>query len=206
MKLRLRYRGPLIATVLSLCATASLLSPPPAASQAQFVVKPVVEKKITQLPGGPLYWRVENFATLAQAQSAASPMSLAAEVDGKVWMFTLGAQGGSTPGGTKVAEVGPVATVTATEYLMRISRAGGPPGATAAVHSHPGSEAYYVLAGRLGVRTPSNVAYADAGQPLNGFAPDTPLEVSSSGTTNLDQFVMFLVDATKPFSSPAQLH
>jgi hypothetical protein len=31
------------------------------------------------------------------------------------------------------------------------------------------------------------------------------MEVSSNGTTDLDQFVMFLVDATKPFTSPAEL-
>jgi hypothetical protein len=206
MKLRLCYRGRLIAALLSLCAIAvSLLLPPPAAGQGEFVVKPVVEKKITQLPDGPLYWRIENFATLAQAQSAAGPTSLAAEVDGKVWMFTLARQGGATPGGTKVVEIGPVPALSAPEYLLRISRAGGPPGSKAAVHSHPGSEAYYVLAGRLGIRTPHGAASADAGQPLNGFAPDTPLEVSSSGTSDLDQFVMFLVDATRPFSSPAKL-
>jgi hypothetical protein len=31
-----------------------------------------------------------------------------------------------------------------------------------------------------------------------------PMEVSSSGTTNLDQLVMFLFDATKPASVPAK--
>ncbi|HZD40887.1 MAG TPA: hypothetical protein VE131_09215 [Terriglobales bacterium] len=33
------------------------------------VVKPVVEKKINQLPAGPLYWRLENFPTLAKARA-----------------------------------------------------------------------------------------------------------------------------------------
>jgi hypothetical protein len=31
------------------------------------------------------------------------------------------------------------------------------------------------------------------------------MEVASSGTSDLDQLVMFLVDATRPFSSPAKL-
>jgi hypothetical protein len=37
-------------------------------------------------------WRIENFPTLDQTQSAAasSPTSLAATVSGKVWLFTLG--------------------------------------------------------------------------------------------------------------------
>jgi hypothetical protein len=40
---------------------------------------------------------------------------------------------------------------------------------------------------------------------MNGHAPDTPMEVFSSGTTPLSQLVMFVVDATRPFSSPAKL-
>jgi hypothetical protein len=31
------------------------------------------------------------------------------------------------------------------------------------------------------------------------------MEVSSTGTTDLSALVMFVVDATKPFSSPADL-
>ena len=44
------------------------------------------------------------------------------------WLFTLGPQGGATHGGSKVAEIGPVAPITAPEYLLRINNAGGPPG------------------------------------------------------------------------------
>ena len=76
--------------------------------QEKFVVKPLAEKKLAQLPAGPLYWRIENFATLAQAQAAAGLTALAAEADGKAWLFTLGAKGGSTPGGQEVAEIGPI--------------------------------------------------------------------------------------------------
>jgi len=42
----------------------------PLASAQGFVIKPVAEKKVQQLPPGPLYWRVENFPTLADAQAA----------------------------------------------------------------------------------------------------------------------------------------
>ncbi len=99
---------------------------PAAAAEGVYVVKPVAEKKVKQLPAGPLYWRVENFPTLAQAQAAIPPdrwnpdtvshdvaTSLATEVAGKAWLLTLGPKGGSTPGGTKVAEIGPVPPITA---------------------------------------------------------------------------------------------
>ena len=98
--------------------------PSNAAAQQKFEIKSVAEKKLKQLPAGPLFWRVENFPTLAQAQAAAGETSLAAEVSGKVWLFTLGPKGGATSGGSKVAEIGPVPPITAPEYLLRINHAG----------------------------------------------------------------------------------
>ncbi len=94
--------------------------------------------------------------------------------------------------------------LVAPEYLLRINHAGGPPGAKTPVHTHPGSEAFYVLAGRLGQRTPHGVGYADAGQTMNGHGADMAMEVFSAGTSDLDQLVMFMVDATRPFSSSAK--
>jgi hypothetical protein len=98
-----------------------------------------------------------------------------------------------------------VPSIAAPEYLLRINHTSGPPGAKTAVHSHSGSEAAYVLAGRLGQRTPQGVAYAEAGQPKNGHGAGLPMVVFSAGATDLDQLVMFVVDATQPFSSPAEM-
>ena len=188
---------------VGLFVMAYLLSPA-AAQQSPLVIKPVAEKKVAQLPKGLLYWRIEALPTLSEAQAAAGPTALAAEVSGKVWLFTLGPRGGATPGATKVAEVGPVPPLNAPEILLRINHANGPPGAKTPVHTHPGSEAFYVLAGRLGQRTPHGTSFAEAGQAMNGHGADMPMEVFSAGTTPLDQLVMFVVDATRPFSSPAK--
>jgi quercetin dioxygenase-like cupin family protein len=201
---------------LVVLASASLLLSFHAGAQQAYTVKPVVEKKIKELPTGPLYWRVENFATLEQAQAAAGAVwnpnnvryeeapALAAEVAGKVWLFTLGPKGGSTPGATQVTEIGPVASITAPEYLLRINHSSGPPGAKTPVHTHPGSEAFYVVSGRLGQRTRQGVSYVESGGSMSGHPADTPMEVSNSGTTDLSTLVMFVVDATKPFSVPAK--
>ena len=176
------------------------------AAQAQtFEITPVAEKKVSQLPPGPLFWRIDTFATLAEAQAAASPTALAAEVAGKAWLFTLGAPGGSSPGGSKVAEIGPVPSITAPEYLLRVVRSGGPPGAETPVHTHPGSETFYVLSGELSQKTPEGVNRVSAGQSMPGHPPNTPMQVSSSGTSDLSALVMFVNDATKPFSSPATM-
>ncbi len=194
----------IVVLALSLCAVGLLLLPSTATAQPKFDIKPVAEKKLKQLPAGPLYWQVENFPTLAQARAAERPTSLASEVAGKVWLFTLGPRGGSTRDGSKIVEIGPVPPITAPEYLLRINNAGGPPGARTPVHTHPGSEAFYVLAGQLGQKTPHGVSHIDIGQSMPGHGPDTPMEVFSSGTSDLNALVMFVVDAAKPFSSPAK--
>lgn len=204
---------------IALAAAGSLLPLSPAAAQQKFVVKPVAQKKVKQLPAGPLYWRIENFPTLAQAQAVAdgkrwnpdtvsddANTSLAAEVDGKAWLFTLGPKGGAADGGTRVAEIGPVPPIAAHEYLLRVNSTGGPPGVKTPVHVHPGSETFYVLSGRLGQRTPGGVSYVEAGQSMLGHAANTPMEVFSGGTGDLHALVMFVVDADKPFSIRAEFH
>ena len=188
--------------IFSLCAL-GLMTSAAMSADVKFAVEPVVEKKVKELPSGPLYWRLENFPTLTQAQDAAGPTSLAAEVAGKVWLFTLGPKDGSTPGGTKVVEIGPVPPVSASEYLLRVNRAGGAPGVKTAIHTHPGPEAFYVLAGKLGQKTPQGVSYVEAGATMVGHGADTPMEVFNAGTSDLDELAIFVVDANRPFSSPA---
>jgi quercetin dioxygenase-like cupin family protein len=182
-------------------------APPTVAKPAPpaLVIKPLAEKRVTELPSGPLFWRLENFPTLAQASTAASAMSLAAEAGGKVWLFTLGPAGGATTGGTKVAEIGPIPRVAATEYLLRINQSSGPPGSVTSVHTHPGAEAFYVLAGETTSRTPQGLKRVGTGESVAGHESDTPMQVSSSGTKDLLGLVMFVVDANRPFSSPAKL-
>jgi len=197
----MKLRTAIIHSIIGLALALGLSLP---AAAQKFEIKPVAEKKVKQLPSGTLYWRLENFPTLAQAEAAAGATSLAAEVAGKVWLFTLGEKGGATRGGSKVVEIGPVPPINASEYLLRINRAGGSPGAKTPVHTHPGSEAFYVLTGRLGQKTPHGTSYTEAGQGMNGHGPDTSMEVFSAGTTDLDQLVMFVVDAARSFSSPAK--
>jgi quercetin dioxygenase-like cupin family protein len=157
------------------------------------------------LPTGPLYWRVETFPTLEAAQAASGPTSLVAQTDGKTWLFTLGRKSNATPGATMVTQIGPVPEIRAPEYLLRINRAGGPPGAATPQHTHPGSESFYVLTGQLSQRTLNGTARIDPGQGVTGQTPGIVMQVSSSGSTDLSALVMFVVDATKPFSAPGKI-
>ena len=179
------------------------LSAPVAMAQAEFKVAPVAEKTVTELPTGPLYWGIETFPALAEAEAAAGPLSLATEAGGKAWLFTLGPKGAPTQRGTAVAEVGPLEDVAAQEYLLSIREGTAPAGVKTMVHTHPGTEAFYVLEGQLTFRTKSGVDVVDAGKTLAGVGPDTPMEASSTGTADLHELIMFIVDPGKPFASPA---
>ena len=199
----------LIGMVVVFASAFCLLPSAAVAQQAlpagSLAIKVLAEKKVAQLPAGPLFWRLENFPTLAQAQAAAGPTALASEAQGKVWLVTLGPAGGSSPGGTKVAEIGPLPPVVAPEYLLRFNEPSGPPGSITVAHSHPGTEAVYVSTGELCMRTPKGMIRLSAGHTEAGAGADVPMQVSSCGSTDLRGLVMFVVDATRPFSSPAKL-
>ena len=203
-------------------ASGLLLAQSSAIAQQKFVIKALAEKQVVELPAGPLFWRIETFSNgflgsghdqygnpvasaFAQAQAAAGPWGLVAESADKVWLFTLGPAGGASAGGTKVAELGPIPRVIAPRYLLRINEASGPQGSMTTVHSHPGSEAFFVLNGEQSIRSPRGVMRVRAGQAEVGQGADSPMQVSSSGSTDLHSLVMFVVDATRPFSSPTKL-
>ena len=194
-----------LVVMVAVLAWIACVLPTSAIAQQALVITALAERRVAELPTGLLYWRIENFASLAQAQAAANMFALVAEAEGKVWLFTLGPAGGASAGGVKVAEVGPIPRVTATQYLLRINEANGPMGSTTPVHSHPGNEAYLVLAGEQSIRGPDGVMRIKAGQSEAGHGAGMPMQVSSSGSTDLRALVMFVVDATQPFSSPAKL-
>ena len=162
----------------------------------------IAEKKLTTLPAGPLYWEIETFATASNADATAA--SLSATAAGKTWRFTLAQKGTATPGGTKVAEIGPIPPVEAPEYLLRVINVTGPRGAGSGVHMHPGTEAFYVVTGQLTQKTQHGVSTVEAGQANAGHDATTVMDVSSSGADDLNAFVLLVVDANKKFFVPAK--
>lgn len=83
----------LVLAVAVLVSGAFLLSSAAVAQQGlppgSLVISVLVEKRVLQLPDGPFFWRIENYPTLAHAQAAAGLWGLAAEFEGKVWLFRL---------------------------------------------------------------------------------------------------------------------
>jgi mannose-6-phosphate isomerase-like protein (cupin superfamily) len=168
-------------------------------------IRPLAEKMVAELPAGPLIWTIETFDTVASAKAAEGPWSLVVESEGKVWLFSLGKPSSPTSSGTKVAEVGPIPRIDAKRYLLRINDASGPPGSVTPIHTHPGSEAFFVLSGEQSIRGASKTMKVSAGHSEPGQGAGNAMEVSSSGTVDLHALVMFVLDGDKPFSSPATL-
>jgi len=195
----------LVGAAAGLAFVVCLLPPLVMAQQGQFVAKPLVEKKVTELPSGDLHWRIDTFASKEQAEQAAGPLSLVAETQGKTLLFTVGRAAETARGGTKVAEIGPIPRITAKEYLLRVNEAGGPEGSATNPHTHPGSEAFYVISGELTQKSPHGTLKVTAGQGTAGHGGDTPMIVSNSGSGELREFALFVVDANRPFNSPAKM-
>ncbi len=197
-------RGRILTGALAAVALAGCAAPPrDLPASPDFIVESVAERTLDALPPTPMFWRIENFPTIAEAQAAAGPASLAAETSDRVWLVTLGKAGARTPGAGFVAEIGPVPRFEAARYTLRLNHAHAPPGAATAVHTHPGSEAFYLLAGQLSQITRHGVARVNAGETLNGHRPGMTMQLQSTGAQKLDQLVLFVVDAGQPFSSPA---
>jgi hypothetical protein len=176
----------------------------PAAAQQGFFVKPLAEKKVTELPAGELFWHINTFEMKEQAQAAAGSFGLVAKYDGKVWLFMLSGAGEGAKGGTRVAEIGPIPGSRHRSICCGSTRPEGRR-AVPRPRAHPGSEALYMLKGEVSQKTPHGVARLTAGQSMVGHERDTPMVVSNSGSEDLREFVLFVVDASRPFLSPAQL-
>ncbi|GAC1540354.1 MAG: hypothetical protein NVS2B4_19870 [Ramlibacter sp.] len=188
-----------------LVASSRLALAQPADTPASGAPRPIAQKVVSTLPHGPLYWTVQSFDSLAQAKDAAGDYGLVAQADGKAWLFTLGAQqsGGSPSGADAPVQAGPITPPQATRFLLRINEGLTPPGRATPVHSHPGSEAFYVLAGAVQYKTAQGTFTVAAGQTAAGPPPNTTMQATSVGAVAAHNFIMFVLDADKPAQASA---
>jgi len=149
----------LAVTVLLWVGLPAIGRAPAAATVTPFAL----HREVDQLPDGSLYWRLQTFATQEAAQAAVGPTGQVGEAEGKTWLFTVGVQGGAPEGGTLVDEIGPLDVPSAAHYALNINYSSTPPfglgggvPASRGVHTHPGTEGWYVLAGEQTVGFPGS--------------------------------------------------
>jgi hypothetical protein len=161
-----------------------------------------IQKRLTELPAGPLYWQIETFPTLQAARAVEKPWAMAVEADGRGWLFTLGPQGVTSPGATFVKEVGPIPAPTSSEYLLQLSLQTRVGRLVGTEHSHPGVESWYLVEGEQMVRLPTlgQELVAKAGEGMIGPPAGVPLQIFNTGTGQRKAFNMFVLDASKPLA------
>jgi quercetin dioxygenase-like cupin family protein len=113
---------------------------------------------------GTVYWHIDRFDSLEAAKKAAGPDGVAAEAHGSVWLMTVEPRTEAHHGGSHVTWIGPLALPTAERYSMRIASSLLTPGTATPVHTHPGSEVFYVVRGEQCVETPDAGHHLRAGQ------------------------------------------
>ena len=155
--------------------------------------------------GGNIYWTAETFPTLEAAQAATTDAAVAVEIEGMSWLLTLGPEDKVGHGGRWMASIGPIDRFDAPSYLLRVNISDAPTGTETSVHSHPGSEAMYVMSGEVTVNWPDKTSVIKAGEGSPGQPPHTPMLAASTGNNTLKELIMFVVDPSQDFARPEKM-
>jgi quercetin dioxygenase-like cupin family protein len=154
-----------------------------------------------KFPDSLVYWHLLTFPSRAEAEAARSPSGVVVEEDGRVWLNELGAWSADTRGGTRVAVVGPLVLPRAPVYSAVYSYAVMKPGQRSRVHTHPGPEGWYVLAGEQCLETSVGVFRGHADQTV--VAPgNVPMELMITGNQIRRALVVVVHDARKERGTP----
>ncbi len=143
-----------------------------------------------------VYWRLYAFKSRRSAEAARSATGIVVEEDGRVWLSEFGARDTARRGGKVVALVGPMQLPVAKSYSAVLSYAVMRPGDSSRVHTHPGPEGWYVLAGEQCLETPTGANRVGAGQTMT-VPPNVPMELHVTGTTLRRAFALVIHDSTQ---------
>ena len=143
-----------------------------------------------------VFWHLREFPSRKAAEAARSANGIVVEEEGRVWLSEFGPRNTAPPGGTAIAVVGPLQLRPAKSYTAVLSYAVMRPGDNSRVHTHPGPEGWYVLAGEQCLETPAGVARGRAGETMTVRA-DTPMELNVTGKTVRRAFALVIHDSAQ---------
>src|SRR5687767_3355452 len=149
-----------------------------------------------------VYWHLRTFPSRKAADAAKSATGIVVEEDGRVWLSEFGARDTAPRGGEAIAIVGPLQLPVAKSYAAVLSYAVMRPGDNSRVHTHPGPEGWYVLAGEQCLETPDGANRARAGE-TSAVRPNIPMELNVTGTTVRRAFALVIHDSTQARGIPS---
>jgi len=151
-------------------------------------------QKLNAQPAEPLYWHLYTGATPDAESTVVTAF-------GKTWLFRIAPADWRPRSGQRVAMVGPLVLGPATTYVARYMQDIAPivPDVhQTPVHTHPGAEAWYVVAGAQCMQTPAGTVILRAGQ--SAFVPaGIPMTLGQSGTETRQSFILVLHEASSPW-------
>ncbi len=211
---RWRMLGGLISTTVlfmnvGLVTTTPVLAQPPIPCTTPASQRPsevgcylIATENLGMLHRGPVFWHLYTYPNQAAAEKAKGPHGTVVEAFGKVWLYTIEAEGWRPSSGDRVAVLGPLAITPGKEYTARYMEAVFTPGMKTREHRHSGAEAWYVLAGEQCLETPEGITVARAGE--GAIVPQgPPMILQSVGTETRRSVLLVLHESSQPWSTLA---
>jgi quercetin dioxygenase-like cupin family protein len=180
----------------------SCVDVPPGTKRPEFGCFNVGTVTGLQFSQASVYWHLRAFPDRKSAEAAKSATGIVVEEDGRVWLSEFGARNSVPRGGESIAVVGPLQLPAAKSYAAVLSYAVMRPGDSSRVHTHPGPEGWYVLAGAQCLETPAGAIRARAGETMTAPA-NTPMELNVSGDTLRRAFALVIHDSAQARGTPS---
>jgi quercetin dioxygenase-like cupin family protein len=149
-----------------------------------------------------VYWHLRAFPSKEAAEAAKSAAGIVVEEDGRAWLSEFGPRTPAPRGGEAIAVVGPLQLPAAKSYAAVLSYAVMRPGDNSRVHTHPGPEGWYVLAGEQCLETPAGANKTRAGGTMT-VGPNIPMELNVTGTALRRAFALVIHDSAQERGSPS---
>ena len=148
------------------------------------------------------YWHLRVFPSRKAAEAVKSATGIVVEEDGRVWLSEFGPRESAPRGGEPIAVIGPLQLPAAGSYAAVLSYAVMRPGDSSRVHTHPGPEAWYVLAGEQCLETPAGASKAGAGRTMT-VGSNIPMELNVTGKTLRRAFALVIHDSAQQRGIPS---
>ena len=142
-------------------------------------------------------WHIDEFSSLAEANHATGPNSVAFEAFGSAWLYTIESDTSNHHGGKHRATVGPIPLRQGTLYSIQVLSAYFQPGNFSAVHTHSGPEAWWVLEGEQCLETTKAAIRKHAGEGAIVEEGET-MRMVGIGTGPRRALVVILHDSNRP--------
>jgi uncharacterized protein (TIGR02246 family) len=175
---------------------------PPGAKRPEFGCFIIATVRGLQFTEPAVYWHLRTFPSRAAAEAAKSATGVVVEEEGRVWLSEFGPRDSTLRVGEPVAVIGPLELPRAKTYDAVLSYAVMRPGDRSLVHTHPGPEGWYMLAGEQCLETQAGTKRVGTGETMT-VPPNVPMELNIVGTTVRRSLVVIIHDSAQAAIIPS---